>query len=169
MKSSNSATPSMQKIPGRFLGNPGKEDITAHRAVMFPPKLPEAHNPFSTFDGSQMKIIFAPVCASQKFQCPCVLGAPMPLAQVCSWRLPPLADIPFTEKGGTYVPPFRLLKPALRYSYARPAPWWRRRRSCGYIGPWPRRAWPSQWRPSGCCSSPSASRGRRRPCQWGSG
>ena len=73
------------------------------------------------------------------------------------------------EKRGTCVPLSAIFTPAWRCSCARRGPWWRPRRSCGYTDPWRRRASPSQWRRSGHCSSPPASRDRRRPCRWGSG
>ena len=73
------------------------------------------------------------------------------------------------EKRGTCVPLSDIFTPAWQCSYARRGPWWRPRRSCGYTDPWRRRASPSQWRRSGHCSSPPASRDRRRPFRWGSG
>ena len=115
-----------------------------------------------------------PVCASQKHPAPRVsghaqvAGTKMRFVSILYSRLSPLSGRT-EEKRRDASPPFRSLRPISRYSSARRGPWWRRRRSCGYTGLWPRRALPSRWRPSGCCSSPSASRGRRRPCRWGSG
>ena len=71
-------------------------------------------------------------CACRKYPGPRARGARTPVTDVTGGGV---------VRRGARSPP-RVLRSASQCSSSRRGPWWRRRRSCGYTGPWRRRAWP---------------------------
>ena len=79
----------------------------------------------------EISIIFGRTCACRKYPDLCAPGAHTPVTAVTGGG---------GSQGGACSP--LKLTPASRCSSSRRGPWWRRRRSCGYTGPWRWRAWP---------------------------